>query len=1024
MATKESLQNSLKKLVNSAKEKFPSDKLKTFASSGKKQVEKVVGNVTRKKRTTKKTPAAKNNTAKLNRNRSGTRRDNRHTKRHSKARKKAEYLATLPKSPLKRMAHRFHPKRFLHYWFSKRGAVMALKLLGISMAVFAVLIVSLFAYFRKDLPDPTSFRFDQSTRFYDKTGETLLWSVYGDENRTLLEFGQISDYAKWAAIAIEDKDFYQHGGFSISGISRAALSQVFGDGSGGGGSTITQQFVKNSLVGNEFTIARKVKELILAVEIERLYTKDEILTFYLNEIPYGVSEYGIESAAQGFFNKPASELTIDESAVLAALPNAPSFYSPYGVNTDSLIERRDFIIDLMRQQGYISEEEAQKAKEVDTIGKVVPLAKRSKYRNIKAPHFVLEIQKQLTEKYGDAIVTKGGLTVITTLDMELQDIAEEAVANNVYRLDGIGADNIAFSASDPTNGQIVAMVGSRDFEFPEFGSFNVATSLRQPGSSFKPYVYSELFKSDRWGPGSVIFDTPTSFANYRPKNADGTFRGTMTIRSAIAQSRNIPAVKALYIAGVENAMDQAERQGISSLGSPDRYGLSLVLGAAEVKLAEHVNAYSTFGNGGKYYDQTYVLKITNSSGEVLEEWTEEEGEQALDPQIAYLITNILSDAAARARLFGTGSPYTNVPGLTMALKTGTTDEERDGWMLAYSTSLVAGAWTGNNDNQPMFGNSYTMVGSVITEFMRRAHEGVENEQFARPTGIKGVTLNSETGRLAEGGSGDTHSDIFPSWFSAVGKADSEEVTIDKISGKLATDCTPERAKETSTESGVLPEIPETDPMFPLWAKSAPYGTTNSSEDEDDVHRCSDKLPGVSISADSDPNPDGTYTLSATVSKGTHKLETLNFKVGGQIVSSVAISSNGTYTYNHLFSSVGNHTIVAEVIDEVLYDNQNSTSDPLNVTVVSTLLYFLSPTGSGLEDYNPTQITWNTTPAGTSYVLRWSDNGVDPFSTQNDTGLKGSEDLNTTSDTTYYIYLEATHGGNTYTSDRLEFTTKN
>jgi len=940
-----------------AKKKSAKDSIKNLANKSKNKVNKTVGNVTRSKRTKKKYKA-KDNSAKLNKNRGATRRTKKHTKRDTKARKKAEYLATLPKSPVKRLLYRLNPKRFFAFWFSKRGAVMALKLLGVSMAVFAVFLVSLFAYFRKDLPDPTSFKFDQSTRFYDKTGEVLLWSVYGDENRTLLEFGQISDNAKWAAIAIEDKDFYNHGGFSVSGISRAAFSQVFGDGSGGGGSTITQQFVKNSLIGNEYSITRKIKELILAVEIERLYTKDEILTFYLNEIPYGVSEYGIESAAQGFFNKPASELTIDESAVLAALPNAPSFYSPYGKNLDDLIQRRDLIIDLMQEQGYITEEQAQAAKDTDTIKKVVPLAKRSKYRNIKAPHFVLEVQKQLTEKYGDAIVTKGGLTVITTLDMKLQKFAEESVADNVYRLDGIGADNVAFSASDPTNGQVVAMVGSRDFEYPEFGSFNVATSLRQPGSSFKPYVYSELFKSDRWGPGSVIFDVPTSFGNYRPKNADGGFRGTMTIRSAIAQSRNIPAIKALYIAGVENAIDQARRQGISTLGTADQYGLSLVLGAAEVKLAEHVNAYSVFGNGGKAYEQTYILKVTNSSGEVLEEWTEKEGEQALDPQIAYAITSILSDAAARARLFGTGSPYTNVPGLTMALKTGTTDLERDAWMLAYTTRIVAGAWAGNNDNTPMIGNSYTMVGSVITEFMRKASEGLPDEQFARPDGMKTVSLDSKTGRLAEG-SGTSHSDIFPGWFKAIGKADSKEVTIDTVSGKLATPCTPERAKKKTTESGVLPEIPETDPMFPLWAKNAPYGPTNSSEDKDDVHKCSDDLPNVSVDATSSGG--GVYTLSATVSKGTFGLKTLNFKVDGQIVSSKEISSNGTYDYDYTFTNTGEYTIVAEVIDKGLYDNQNSTT-----VNVATIIGITSPSPGSNNPAN-IEVEWTNVP-GATYEL--------------------------------------------------------
>ena len=985
-----------------AKKSSPTDILKNLAKNTSAKFNQIVGNVTRSKRTASKSKA-KDNSAKLNKNRGASQRDKRRGKRDSKARKKAEYLATLPKSPLKRMAYRFHPKRFFEFWFSKRGAVLALKLMGIGFAVMAVFIVSLFAYFRKDLPDPTSFRFDQSTQFYDRTGEVLLWSVYGDENRTLLEFGQISDNAKHAHIAIEDKDFYSHGGFSVSGISRAAFSQVFGDGSGGGGSTITQQFIKNSLVGSEYSITRKIKELILSVELERLYTKDEILTFYMNEIPYGVSEYGIESAAQGFFNKPASELTVDESAMLAALPNAPSLYSPYGQNPDLLLARRDLIINLMNEQGYVSDEEAQAAKDTDTLKKVVPLSKRSKYRNIKAPHFVLEVQKQLTEKYGEAIVTKGGLKVITTIDMRLQKIAEEAVKNNVSRLGAIGANNTAFAAGDPTNGQVLAMVGSRDFTYPDFGSFNVTTSLRQPGSSFKPYVYSELFKSDRWGPGSVIFDTPTTFGDYTPKNADGSFRGTMTIRSALAQSRNIPAVKALYISGVDDAIEQAKRQGITTLGSPEQYGLSLTLGSAEVRLAEHVNGYSTYGNGGKHYPQTYVLKVTNSSGEVLEEWTEKEGEDALDPQIAYAMTSILSDVDARARLFGAGSPYVNVPGLTLAIKTGTTDLERDGWMMGYTTRFVAGAWVGNNDNRPMIGSSYTMVGSVMTEFMRRAHEGLEDQQFSRPDGLKSVSINSSTGRLAEG-SGSAHSDIFPSWFKPIGKADSKEVVIDTVSGKLATECTPERAKKTTTESGVLPEIPETDPMFPLWARSAPYGATGASGEKDDVHKCSDQLPNVSISADNIAG--GVYELSATVSRGTHKLKTLNFKVNGQIVSSMPISSNGTYDYTHTFSSAGEYTVTAEVIDEALYDNQNSTQ--VDVASVGGNVNITSPSPGENVSSGVTQVEWDKFP-GADHELCYSKDGGS-FTCESDSQNNGRESFLTVGSSDYAVYVVAKVSG--------------
>jgi len=390
-------------------------------------------------------------------------------------------------------------------------------------------------------------------------------------------------------------------------------------------------------------------------------------------------------------------------------------------------------------------------------------------------------------------------------------------------------------------------------------------------------------------------------------------------------------------------------------------------------------------------------------GEVLEEWTEEEGDDALDPQIAYLITNILSDANARARLFGAGSPYANVAGLTMAIKTGTTDLERDGWMMAYTTRLVAGSWVGNNDNEPMYSSSYTMTGSVMMEFMRRAHEGLENEEFPRPEGIKSVTLNSKTGRLADAGSGGTHTDLFPSWYKGVGKSDSKEVTIDTVSGKLATECTPDRAKETRSESGVLPEIPESDPLFALWARSAPYGATGASGEKDDVHSCSDSLPNVSI--DASPISGGVYKITATVSKGTHPLKTLNFKIGGQIVSSQEISSNGSYDYTHSFTSTGNQKVTAEVIDKVLYDNSNSTT--VSVSSIGSSISITSPNSGANVSAGNTEVKWDSI-SGASHKLCWSENDGG-FTCVSDSGENGKENITTSAGSDYSVYVEAKIG---------------
>ncbi|MCE7936612.1 penicillin-binding protein [Candidatus Saccharibacteria bacterium CPR2] len=874
-------------------------------------------------------------------------------------RKKAEYLATLPKSRFKRFIYRMHPKRFFKYWFSKEGGIMALKLAGIGFAVLAVLIIGVFAYFRKDLPSPGEINnrlLNQTTKFYDRTGQILLYEVYGDQNRTVLKGDQISSHIKNATIAVEDKDFYNHGGFSLAGITRAAYNNFFKKGAvKEGGSTITQQFIKNSLLTSERTYTRKIKELILSIELERLYSKDEILTFYLNEISYGSTAYGVEAAAQSYFKKSAKDLTLDESAMLASMPQAPTFYSPYGENTGELIGRKNYVLDLMVEQGYVSKDEAEAAKNVDVLAKVVPLEQQSLYTNIKAPHFVLAVQQKLEEEFGASLVTSGGLKVITTLDWDLQQKAEAAVKNHMDTVEKYKGDNAALSASDVQTGQVLAMVGSRDFTYPEYGSYNAALSGRQPGSSFKPYGYAELFKNDKWSPGSRIYDVSTDFGGYRPNNFDNKFRGQMKVREALGESRNIPAVKALYMAGVDNVIELARKMGNTSLCNSCDYGLSLVLGAGEVKLAEHVHAYSTFARMGKNKTQTYALKVENANGEVIKEWQDSEGEQVLDPQIAYSITSMLTDDAARAGTFGRNNRNVVVPGLTHAAKTGTTDLSRDGWMMGYSRYIAAGVWVGNHDNTPMHSITSNQTGPIWTEFMREAHKGKPDLPFERVEGIKDVKFDSATGRVAGAGSGGTYADIAPAWFKGW-PASNEKAIIDSVSGKLATECTPERAKKEISGGGPAPELPPDDPWFYAWSRS--YGATAGviPTQKDDVHKCSDVRPSVSISLQG-------KTIKATVTQGTHQLETINFIVDGNAASSQAISGGGTYEYTVTADS-GSHTVAAEVVDKALYDAR----DEKTMTI--------SDSGDFTISYNGVKVSWSSVPGASGYTIYFKRGGVD------------------------------------------------
>ncbi len=744
---------------------------------------------------------------------------NHRSPRHTKRGGKSTSGITPPKKWWRRWLWYLNPTRFRDFWFTRAGGITALKLFGIWAAIGFGLIVVLFLWFAKDLPTPGQINskiLAQTTRFYDRTGQTVLYEVHGDQNRTVVKLDQMSPWIKDATIAIEDRNFYHHGAFSVFSILRAAINDVLHRTNGlQGGSTITEQYVKNALLTNQQSLTRKIKELILSIEVEQLYSKDDILQLYLNEIPYGSEAYGVQAAAKTYFNKDAKDLTIDESALLAALPQAPSYYSPYGQNVDALLARRDVILDQMHFQGYINNQQYATAKSTDTYAKVNDVP--NLFANVIAPHFVLYAQQYLSEKYGETTVDQGGLNVITTLDVGLQKKAEAAVKGGMSQIDAVGGNNAALVAADPNTGQIEAMVGSRDFNYPKFGAFNAATSYRQPGSSFKPYVYAAGFETNAWGPGSTLYDVRTDFGGgYTPVNYDNRYHGVNSARWFLANSINIPAVKMLYIVGLTKALDTAHQLGITTLQNASDYGLSLVLGSGGVKLTDHVNGYESFANGGLHYAQTPILKVTDSKGNVLEDNSKPVGTRVLDPQVAYLIDNILSDVPVRSYTFGF-NPYMTVPGHTVFVKTGSTDNDIDGWMMGGSRDLIAGVWVGNNANTPMRTTITSLLtGKIWGPFMTGALKGHPNLPFVKPAGIKTVTLDAYTGTLSGPGTKSTRTDIFPSWYVPKPYPTAQTAVIDKKTGKLATDCTATKDKETISAVTLHAELPSSDPEYALW----------------------------------------------------------------------------------------------------------------------------------------------------------------------------------------------------------------
>ncbi len=667
---------------------------------------------------------------------------------------------------------------------------------GFFAAGFMAALLGVFSFFYiiVTLPPPELIqdrRVAETTKIYDRTGAVLLYEIHSEERRTVIAFEEIPDTVKQATIAAEDANFYKHPAFDWRAVARALAVNLLEGRIAQGGSTITQQLAKNAFLTPERTITRKIRELALAFRLEERYTKDQILELYLNQIPYGSNAYGIEAASEIFFGKPARKLSLAEAALLAALPKAPSYYSPWGENKEALALRQHYVLDTMRDLGFISENASEKAGKEKLIF-------QKPFRGIKAPHFVMMVVDRLNRQYGEESVRTSGLSVITTLDWNLQQLAERAVSEGVERNARLyKGKNAALVAQDPKTGQILALVGSADyFDSENEGNFNVAAQgLRQPGSAIKPFIYGRAFEKG-YTPDTVVFDLETEFdttkdpeKSYKPGNYDGRFRGPITLRKALAQSINVPAVKTLYLVGLPDALEAARRFGITTLTEKSRYGLSLVLGGGEVKLVDLVGAYSVFADDGTRHQQSLVLE-TRRKDKILESWKDQSG-RAVEARVARFINDILSDQQARAPIFGTSLVLQSLAEHQVAAKTGTTNDFRDAWAIGYTPTFVAGVWAGNNDNSPMTkeGASIAAAVPIWRSFMSDSLKQKQSAVFFKPeleTPEKPVLRGEYIARYQSG------TEIYPQ--------------IHEVLFYLKKD----------DPRGPDPQLPETDPQFENW----------------------------------------------------------------------------------------------------------------------------------------------------------------------------------------------------------------
>jgi len=824
------------------------------------------------------------------------------------ARLRAERLAKLPKTRFKRFVSKLNPRYQLAYWTSGEGALMSLKILGVGIVVLFVLLVGLFAYFRKDLPQLSNIsgqNLGGSITYYDRTGTTVLWQDYSAVKRIAVPSNSISTYVKEATVAVEDKNFYHEGAFSVTGTFRAAFNDLLGGGGGlQGGSTITQQLVKlNEGWTNDQTITRKVKELILAVDVSREYNKDDVLTGYLNIAPYGGVDYGVQAAAEDYFNEPASQLTLAQSAMLAAIPKAPTYYSPYSSPTynssvtinyfgqSALLARKNYILDLMVTQHYITEAQATAAKAVDVLAQIHP--EQTLYGGIQDPYFVLSAKQELENKYGASTVNHGGWKVITTLNVPLQNLANSLVAKNLPLVERYNGDQEAIVAESTQTGQVDALVGGVDFNNPTYGQINYAETLIPPGSSFKPYDYATLIdNTSNAGAGSMLYDVQQPLPGYPCttgslsqinggnclEDYDFIYPGPLEIRYALGGSRNVPAVKAMLsvipnkqceaniVAGCVPSINKVISTADAMMAVPNAYqcysdvaltqttqcyASSAFGDGAYLTLANHVNGLATIARGGAAIPQTLILKVTDAAGNVIYNWTQPKPVQVLKPDTAFIVDNILDDP--RASYLPAADKFQSYNGWQIAVKTGTTNNAYDALMTAQTTQYTVASWVGYHTRNVAITAG---LSEAVTEPLTKGWiEGALNllntkpVNWVQPSDIKVLPSFIQQAHIHYGDiEPGPSTDLYPSWYTgpALTGAKSQTQTIDKISNLVATSCTPPLATQ-SAQTQNQSEF-SIDLFYPL-GTTVPIATTSTTA-TDNVHSCSDPaIPAPSVTVD-------------------------------------------------------------------------------------------------------------------------------------------------------------------------------
>lgn len=857
-----------------------------------------------------------------------------------------------------------HKKGFVHWLFRLvRKFIYKFIVICISIGFLGAGITAIW-FSTLQIPDLSAFdhrTVSQSTKIFDRTGQVLLYDVHENTQRTVIPFADISKHIKNGTIAIEDREFYEHSGIQPKAILRAVIANILPGGLTQGGSTITQQVIKNTVLTSDRTVTRKIKEWVLAVKLEKKMGKDQIFGIYLNETPYGGNLYGVEEASRAFFGVSAKDVSLAEAAYIAALPQAPTFYSPYGKNKARLDERQRTVLRKMREYGFITDKELEQA----LNEKVTFLAKTS--GSIKAPHFALMVRDALISKYGEDLVENGGLKVTTTLNYDFQNKAEEVVKRFAPTLESnFHASNTAMVAIDPKTGDILTMIGSRDyFDEKIDGNYNVSLALRQPGSSIKPFIYATAFMKGYY-PETVLFDTKTEFSSecnpdstpkdskkaaeleaklgdpnntdktrgpcYSPNNYDFLFEGPITIRRALAQSRNIPAIKTLYLAGIPDSIRTAEAMGITSLNDPDRYGLTLVLGGGEVTLLELTSGYSVFANEGVRNPYRYILKVEDGKGNILEE-AQTNPVQVIPVNVARQISDILSDEKERS---SSVAEIIKPLRRSLAVKTGTTNDYRDVWFLGYTPSIAIGAWAGKNDNTSM---DKKVAGLIITPvweaFFSEISDSIPKESFKSPE--------------------PTPDDIKPV-LRGIWKGGRTYIR-DKISGKLATELTPKETREEvilnevhdilywvnkNEPNGSIPENPENDNQFKNWEYGVrewfkqwqvinPQFTEGTHlvlpKEKDDIHT-KENMPDVNIIS---PSSKRTYTENDQIPvqleiSAKYPIAKTEFFINDKLIGSTG-RENPTFIINpKKIDGLSEHNILRVVVTDSVFNRGEAETD--------------------------------------------------------------------------------------------------